>query len=209
MRVILILMNGLRSDGSLTESSELRIKTAAKELREGDSVILSTGYTVNKPPIVDSKGFPILEADVGAIYFSTFAENTPDISIYAETYSRDTIGNIYFSKLLFLDLLCPKEVVIVTSSFHMERVKAVCDLIFRLEEVSYSVGFLAAPNACYAKDVETALFRKEQHSREMVRMLSEKVKSLHEFHKWMCFEHDAYRYDRQPKEISHPLKDAY
>lgn len=94
-------------------------------------VILLSAGTPHRPNYVDTYGFPVLESTSAAEYLRV-VHSVPCRSMWRESTSLDTIGNAYFLRTSYLD---PAEegrfqsLCVITSSFHMQRTRAVFDWI--------------------------------------------------------------------------------
>lgn len=90
-----------------------------------DYVIFSSIFTLNVPQRFDDHGFVVSEAFQTHKYFAETHGSHPG-KVFLENASFDTIGSIYFSLRLILNLeLGASEAIFVTSSFHVLRTRVI------------------------------------------------------------------------------------
>lgn len=208
-RAILTLTNGLETSVKPTESTLLRLEKAASIYRNRDLIITSTGYTINKKPFLDDQGYPVLEAVISARYIRDNFD-IPELDIMAESFSRDTIGNLFFSFQLFVLPLNIPDVNIVTSEFHMPRVQKIMELLSSIfRDYSTSISFVMATNPDHAEAVNDALQEREQNSIIHIEKLKERLQSAEAFTKWFYDEHRAYGYHVDPEPADTIIQKAY
>ncbi len=208
-RVIIALTNGIISKTLPSESTILRLRKVVELYTDSDLIITSTGYTVNKSPVLDENGFPVPEAAVAARYLVNELAVRQD-SILAETLSRDTIGNIFFILELFLLPLGIKNTCIVTSWFHIERVKAIFSWmqeLFNLKEME--VSFEAADNPAFSADTEKAIMERENLSVKNIELLKKRITRRDDFIHWFFTEHKAYSFNFDPQPAAYVIQQAY
>jgi uncharacterized SAM-binding protein YcdF (DUF218 family) len=160
--------------------------------------------------VYDVNGFPVVEAYAGAKYLLSSSSIKRD-HLFTEIISRDTIGNIYFSKVLLLDPLALDHVVIITSAFHMPRVKAISKWIFGMSDQPgrLNVSFLESPDPEYSQDIRSALELREAMSLKKIEKLSKTITSITDFTAWIQREHAAYSFDKESPLIDDTLGKAY
>lgn len=121
--IYIILGGGLQIDGSLPSYVFNRVDYCIQNSCEKDFLIFSSRYSLNTPPKINKHGFPLSEAkQMLELYRSNggISEN-----LYLENASSDTIGSAFFTRILFEWLINNKELCIVTSDFHINRVKLI------------------------------------------------------------------------------------
>ena len=91
--------------------------------------VLSRG-TTHKPPPRDDARFPIDESAASARYL--IKRGVDPSRVLQESWSVDTIGNGAFTRLMHADPRQWKRLHVVTSDFHLPRVKAIFEWIFAL-----------------------------------------------------------------------------
>ena len=127
---ILIPGGGLLNDGSLPPWTVARLEHALSLKDVCRWFILLSGGTVHKPPPLDEGDFPYFESHEMAKFL--VKSGLESARVLTEISSYDTIGNAYFSRLLFTEPLALKKLLIVTSEFHMPRTQAIFEWIFKL-----------------------------------------------------------------------------
>ena len=207
-RAILVLTNGLSLESEASESTKRRLDKAAGIYGLKDCIITSTGYTINKKPFLDKNGYPVLESVVSARYL-VIKYAIAESSIVAESFSRDTIGNIYIAFQLIILPLKIREVVIVTSAYHLERVKEIVDLVQSAFNYPFSIKFESAEDPNFDKEVMSAMREREKQSIKNVQQLKYKLVSAEQFTQWFYAEHDAYNFIKDPKPVNATIQKAY
>lgn len=133
--VIIILGGGIEPDGSLPEIPKLRINKGVELFKNGTAprIIMSGnyGFWLEKEPIRP-------EAEAMEEYALTLG--VPKDAILKEDVSKDTIGNAYFCKLNFLELNNWKNIVVVTSDYHISRTQYIFDKVLG---GNYTIEFVA------------------------------------------------------------------
>ena len=140
---------------------------------------------------MDDRGFPISEADVCAGHLRD--RGVPDDRILIESCSVDTIGNAYFSRVVHADPMGLRRLHIVTSRFHLERTEAVFRWVYGLPPDGYRLSFEAVPDDGIGPAALAARREKERAGLAALRPTIERIRTLPALHRWLFFEHGAYR----------------
>jgi uncharacterized SAM-binding protein YcdF (DUF218 family) len=121
--VIVALGGGITADGEPRSATVARALRAAALYRSGRAqrIVMSGAYGMYDPPP------PLAEATAMAQIAA--AVGVPAASIAAEARSRDTIGNIWFTKPL-LGGPGGQRVIVVTSDWHAARVRYLTRVIW-------------------------------------------------------------------------------
>lgn len=155
-----------------------------------DYLIFSSLFTLNLPQKVDQKGFVVSEAKQTYKYFSS-RYGLDDKRTYLEHSSFDTIGSVYFSLRLILDLnLSVQEVVFVTSSFHLKRTMTILSYLAPLLGVSFDVSVESPPSEAVLDAT-----KREAHELAQVETIKELFKNfitVSDFSRWLYTSHDNY-----------------
>ena len=207
-RAILVLTNGLSSATEASESTKRRLDKAAEIYRLNDLVITSTGYTINKKPFLDKNGYPVLESVVSGRYLM-INHAIAESSLIAESFSRDTIGNIYIAFQLIILPLKIREVVIVTSAYHLERVKEIVDLVQAAFNYPFLIKFEKAVDPSFIEEVMKAMQERELQSIKNVQQLKHKLVSAQQFSQWFFAEHAAYNFKNDHNPVNSIIQKAY
>ena len=125
------MAGGLTSSGKLPSWVLKRVEYAVTSTTANDTLIFSSRYTLNVPPRLSTEGYPICEAKLMLDTYKSMGGKAKDL--YLEAASTDTIGSAVFTRLLFASLLEDKSVLVVSSDFHVERVKCIFKKVFSLQ----------------------------------------------------------------------------
>jgi hypothetical protein len=168
----IILGGGLADDGPPQPWVQNRIDYAIESYRADKRAdkdrkrvrfIFSSGGTTHiglptdmvAPNESGHRCFPTFESAAGGKYLLDALEGEVDSSqVLIETNSYDTIGNALFCLQLFVMPLELKNILVVTSNFHLPRSEAVFKHVFGLGGIELSfqgVVNIVPPGADYAK----------------------------------------------------------
>jgi uncharacterized SAM-binding protein YcdF (DUF218 family) len=121
--VIVALGGGITADGEPRPATVARARRAAALYRSGQAqrIVMSGAYGMYDPSPPRAEATAMAQIAVAA--------GVPAGSITTETLSRDTIGNIWFTKPLLGD---PggRRVIVVTSDWHAARVRYLTQVIW-------------------------------------------------------------------------------
>lgn len=207
-KAILILTNGNSSAAEVSQSTLFRLKKVTELDIEESIIITSTGYTVNKKPFINKEGFPVFESVLAA---HTLVDKLKISSnqIIAETFSRDTIGNFYLSLTSILMPLGINNLIVVSSEFHLNRVKLICNWLCQLFIPNISLEFIAAENPKYNIEIAEAVAQKENEAIVSLSAIIQKISVPQDFVFWFFHEHKAYSHLVFPDAINNILQKAY
>jgi hypothetical protein len=201
--------------GGLTDSGELPPYVIARLDRAlahaaAYFIPLSAG-TTHRPPPLDARGYPVLEALPAARYLRV--HGIPERRILAETFSYDTIGNAFFTRLVHAEPRGLRRLHIVTSAFHMPRTEAIFRWVFGLSPSGgYDLSFEAAADAGISHQGLEHRAAKERASLHQVIALAQRISTLPQLHAWMYTEHAAYAWflrEDAYRPIAGPLAETY
>jgi uncharacterized SAM-binding protein YcdF (DUF218 family) len=121
--VIVALGGGITSDGEPLPVTAARARWAAGLYRSGRArrIVMSGAYGMFDPPP--------LRAEAVAMAQIAVAAGVPEEDIAVETRSRDTIGNIWFTKPMLAERGW-HGVIVVTSGWHVARVRYLTQAIW-------------------------------------------------------------------------------
>jgi hypothetical protein len=185
---IVIPGGGIREGGQVTPWAAARFDCALQRDCGQLFVCLSAGTTHRPPPL--EGGFPVLESVAGARYLVSRGVKAERIRL--ESTSYDTIGNGYLTRLMHADPAGWTRMLVITSSFHMPRTKAIFEWVFGMEPRCCQVEFEAVPDA--GIDAESLRFReaKERNALEAFEPVRARIRTLAELNRWFFVEHKAY-----------------
>jgi hypothetical protein len=193
---ILIPGGGVRDKGELPPWTKKRLDLAIK-INDCDYFITLSAGTTHKSPPLDDEGYPIFESVAAAHYLISHGISSD--RVLAETSSYDTIGNIFFSKVIHVDPLQLKNLLFITSAFHMARTEAICRWIYGLEESSqkYVLEFASVSDEDIELEILEARRTKEKSSLENLLKTAQGIRSTKEFHQWLFNHHNAYAFSKE------------
>lgn len=156
-----------------------------------DSVIYCIGGgTYHKPPTCNKFGHVIHESTSCSNYL---IENGVDCNkIKREWGSYDTIANGFFSFTNFILPLKIKECVLITSEFHMERVKEIFDYFKILFSQDINITYITSENNMDNELLNLRKNREKQSVESFKKNIVDKIKTVDEFIEWFYVEHNAY-----------------
>lgn len=204
---IVVQCGGLTKTGKPHRFVKERLDFAAKFHREEYLFVVGAG-TVNKPPVLDSKGFVIFEADASARYLIKQGVNPK--KIIKERASYDTVGTFHFLRNM-LENTGLRKLLIITSEFHMPRTEMIANFVLRYEPISsfYSLCFQSTPNSGIdASDLEIRI-EKEKKSFDRDQRILEKMRDWKMFSAWLLTRHEAYRSDSLVNPLSGDILASY
>ena len=172
---------------------------AAPEDRKPMVIMLSKG-TPHKHAPYDARGIEITEAAMSANVL-TNNYSIPAEAILEEGLSLETIGNAFFARIIHTDPLGLRRLAIVTSAWHMPRVRAVFEHVYSLPSGAqtgtspgYSLSYIETANdlpedvlAIRSADESKKVSRYSAGSKWRLATLS-----MRELHSWMFHENMAY-----------------
>lgn len=188
---ILIPGGGVREGGLLPSWVQRRLDRAV-QLR-GDAYILTlSAGTPHRPPPLDNSGFPIFESVAAARYL--IDASVPPERILTETHSYDTIGNAFFSRVIHVDPLGLRRLLVITSDFHLPRTRAVFKWIYSLEPktLTYELEFESVPDSSMPPDLFVDRQQKERKSLDDFGVIANRIATMRGCHRWLFTAHDAY-----------------
>ena len=211
--IILVLAGGLTQEGKLHEWVIRRLNLAAQLHKLHQIPILCCGGgTYHKPPFINQDGFVVHESTECVNYLTQ--SGVDKNMIYREWSSYDTIANAFFSLTSFF--LCNpkmKNITVITSEFHMERVTHIFNWVYNLDglyEQQYQIEYLAVPDTGLDESMLKSRRERERKSTENVIQLSNRIKTLNDFSEWLYKEHNAYNNNFLIVEaISNDCKNSY
>ncbi len=160
---IIILAGGINNDGSLPELTKKRVEKGVDLYKEkiASKIILSGnyGFWLDYAKTIP----PRSEAEAMKEYAESLGVSTPDIIM--ERSSKDTIGNAYFTKVDILEKNNWKNIVVVTSLFHLPRTKLIFDTVLGPE---YLIDYVPADDRL-GEEERTARSAGEQKTTELLK----------------------------------------
>lgn len=190
---VIVLGGGVRKNGHLPIWVIRRIRKAIEYKDKTKYFITSSAYTTNKKPVINKMGFPVNESvKMGELLIKSGVSKS---RILTERWSHDTIGNAYFSRLIHIDQLNLKKLLIITSEFHMPRSKAIFEWIFGLNNSffkPYKLDFVSVSDSKINSNIINSRIEKEQRSLKKLFETKNKISNLKQLHQWLFRKHGAY-----------------
>jgi len=189
---ILVPGGGLLQDGSLPPWTIARLENALTYEVDCRFFILLSGGTVHKPPPLNEKGFPFFESHEQAKFLINAGISSD--RVLTEISSYDTIGNAYFARILFAEPLKLKNLLIITSEFHMPRTRAIFDWIFKLPPLvlDFELEFKSSPDRGLPSQARSARVQREKNSLTNLGKTIQEINTFDNFISWLYTEHAAY-----------------
>ncbi|MEM7796882.1 MAG: YdcF family protein [Cyanobacteria bacterium P01_C01_bin.118] len=206
--VILVPGGGVLANGELPLWTRCRLNRAIEQRQDAYIITLSAG-TTHKPPPLDADGYPIFESVAAAKYL--MQQDVEPAKILVETSSYDTIGNVYFSRMIHVEPLKLRRILVITSEFHMVRTKSIFEWVYRLEGLpqDHQLTFETVSDESIDPTVLEARQRKEAKSLQTLLKTASKIHSLKDFHQWLFNKHGAYAMATKPVRISGQALESY
>jgi hypothetical protein len=185
---------------------------------------LSAG-TAHLPQLLSHDGLPIWESTASAAYLMNTLGIDKD-HVFVETSSYDTISNAFFARTLFTDIMGWKNVIVITSEFHMDRTRAIFDWIFGVQDErsnydsSYKLYYVATPDLGLSDE---ALDSRRKHEAKGAANVTENLRpkytTIQKVWKFLNYNHDFYCAEKLVKktessvledcQVTAALKDSY
>lgn len=205
---VLIPGGGVRENGELPLWTRRRLDCAIQKSQGAYVLPLSAG-TTHKPPPVDADGYPIFESVAAAHYL--IQQGMDPETILVETSSYDTIGNVYFSRVIHIEPLNIRRLLVITSEFHMPRTKAIFAWIYALEGLprDYQISFETVSDQGIAPAILKARQQKEKKSLATLLKTASAIHTVRGFHRWLFRDHGAYAMAAQASRASGAILETY
>lgn len=208
-QAVVVVAGGIEDDGTLPAWVTSRLDFAAEEYsRHAENstakpptyIVLSGSATPHKPPPVAKGGFVLHESTAMAEYL--LKNGVPADSILKDTASMDTIGNAYFSLTMHAIPREWKNVLVVTSKFHMGRTRAAFEWVWNLytpedETPFIDMDFVSTPDDGLSDDVVVARLEREAKSEAALRANQQRINNMPDFAEWLYTTHMCYSVGRQ------------
>jgi uncharacterized SAM-binding protein YcdF (DUF218 family) len=187
---ILILGGGINRDGTLPKFVKKRLEKAwgIFKTKKDSKILVSGKYSFLFPKDKLPKK---TEAEAMRDYLLKLG--VPKEKIYLEKKSKDTIGNAYYTKKLYFIPKKEKEAIIVTSDFHLKRVKFIFKKIFGPK---YKLKFVGVPSSIRKK---AKILKRQKELLERAKEILAPMKTgNHNFLKYKLYKLKYYKEKRKP-----------
>lgn len=202
MKVIIILGGGLTTDNKLPtwviDRCSIGIKIYQNDPDNFKFITASGGSYHNKPNVVGN----FIEFESCVISQYLIDHGIPSNKILRESTSYDTVGNMYFIKTTITEPLNYKDLIIITSDFHIKRSKYLANFIFNLGS-SYNIKYIETKTDVDIEILNKRLERENNSLNKFIENMIE-VKTWSEFSIWLFTEHICYKPTLNKKEDFKP-----
>lgn len=209
IKYVFVLAGGQKGDGDVNdfvaERLDKSIELYSSFINEGYECIIVClgGGTYHKKPQLDINGYVVHESSSCAMYL--LKNGVPEQNIYREWSSYDTIANGYYAFSTIIIPLKIKEVYLVTSKFHIERVKVIFNHFNKIFNANIDIKYIKTENYGMSDIALTTRTERERRSKiQFEKNTIDTFDTLEKFTKWLYTEHCAYkgiiRYEIQKNE---------
>ena len=130
------------------------------------------------------------------------------LQIYKEWASYDTIANGYFMFLKFILPFKMKKILVITSEFHMDRVRVILQWMCNIFDSDINIVYKHTDNILDGLDIKCRIEREKKSIESLQKKVIHKVKNLEEFNRWFYTEHKAYASNSELLRENEPVIEA-
>ena len=191
--VVFILAGGFNNKGVINEWVKRRLDYFIKLYNSNNSikcVVCLGGGTYHKSPVLDENNYVIHES-TGLVKY-LLDNGIPKNIIMREWFSYDTIANGYFSYINFTKIRNWKNILVITSDFHLERSKLIFEWIYSLDNTKYNLNFIGVSDKGLDTNIINSRRIREKNSIINLKKVISKINNLESFHIWFHNEHNCY-----------------
>ena len=191
-KCIIVLGGGITPNGGVPEWVKRRLDIALslyKNFSHPKKIICSSGVSFHMKPKI-AKNKIIYDATACAKYLLNHKIKYSDI--YQETTSSDTIGNAYYCFTNFLIPMEIKDVVIITSAFHMKRSKEIFLWMNKIFDSQIKMTFIKASDQGLDPEMLNSRIQRERKSLNNLLNVEKNINNKKELVEWLYQEHNAY-----------------
>jgi hypothetical protein len=190
---IFVLAGGIDSNGFCYPWVIRRLNLAYNIHKSTNKPIFCLGGgSYHVAPILNKNNFAIHESTSCSEYLISLGVE-PNM-IYKEWSSYDTIANGYFGFVNHIIPLGLKNIVLITSEFHIERSKVIFDWMKNIFNCQININYMSITDKDLNKDVINHRIIREKKSKEnLEKNVISKIQNIKSFHKWFFTEHEAYK----------------
>ena len=189
---IFVLAGGIDKSGKCHDFVIYRLNLAFEIHKMIDKPIFCLGGgSYHVPPILNRSGFTIHESTSCSEYL--IALGVKSSMIYKEWSSYDTIANGFFAFSNFIIPLRLKNILIITSEFHMERSRIIFEWMKQVFQQKINITYKSTSNNNIDPDVlQSRIMREKSSSQNLQSIIIPNCNTIDRFHKWFFTEHKAY-----------------
>ncbi|MCK5044336.1 YdcF family protein [Candidatus Parcubacteria bacterium] len=187
---IVVLGGGIARDGNLPKHVKKRIERAWQifKKKKGAPILVCGRYSFLYPKNQLPK-----KTESRAMRDYLISLGVPKKDIYLENESKDTIGNAYYAKKLYFIPRKEKKATIITSEFHLERVKFIFQKIFGK---NYQLKFISLSSSLGSKEKTKVMERQKKLLEKTKAILAEMKSGDHSFLKDKLYKIKYYKEPR-------------
>lgn len=206
---IFVLAGGQIYDGGVNNWVKERLDLCIKinNINPSSIIYCIGGGTYHKQPIHNQYGHVIHESKSCSNYL--IKNNIDSKLIKREWASYDTIANGFFSFTNFIVPLDIKECVLITSHFHIERVKTIFNYFNKLFNKNITIHFIGVENNMDCELLKIREKREKRSNQDFQKNIT-KINTVQKFIDWFYTQHNAYNSDNmQNTNIDEQTKKSY
>ncbi len=208
---IIILGGGIKEDLTLPVWVKFRVQKAIEIAKEQGTkyFILPTGSTPHVPVKLTKDGQPF--SDSKAIAKELLENGIEKEKILMLDFARDTLGEAFFTRILFTDIRNLTKLCIVTSSFQIPRAKHFFQNVFALKPHTqdYQLTFIESENIGIKEEVLRMRKVSEEERIKGSVFNQRDIQTLEDLHAYFCNGHKAYTPFAKQRELSEEEKKSY
>lgn len=194
--ILFILAGGLENSTVLKPWVINRLDTGVELFKTNNInyILCLGGGTNHKKSIIDDNGYNVFESTPMVQYL---IKNGIDRKyLLREWSSYDTIGNAFFSLVNYAKLIKVKNIMIITSTFHIKRTQLIFDWIYGLDkENSYNIKYISCDDSNISPKIIESRKKREEESIKNTKLIIKKINTLEKLFHWFFFEHSCYNTD--------------
>lgn len=209
-QAVFVLAGGLNDNGIVHEWVKRRLDIGLEiaKINKKCKIVCVGGGTYHKPPCMNKYGYVIHESTGCCQYLIHNGLNNK--RILKEWASYDTIANVFFVLSNFVIPRNWKNIIVVTSEFHMPRTKLLFEWIFSLTNKKINIKCISANDSHINDTIINSRIEREKNSVKNVKRLKERFKDMESFHEWLYTEHKCYNSEEYKfKTINKYTKKSY
>lgn len=191
---IFVLAGGFDKNNSIHEWVIRRLNLAYDiyNFNKNIKIICLGGGTYHKPPVMNDQGYVIHESTACAEYLINLG--VPSNNIYKEWGSYDTIANGFFAYTNYILPMNCKNILIITSDFHMPRSKFIFNwIVKKLNDNNINLYYESVTDKGIDSEIINCRTKREKNSLNNLKYkVAPSIKSFSDFHEWMFTHHKVY-----------------
>ena len=197
--------------GGLTDNAENNL-WVLERLKKALTIDGSNNYycigggTYHKPQLLDSSGYVIYESNKMVEFLLN--NNIEKKFIKNEWSSYDTIGNGFFSFINFIIPLKLNNIIVISSKFHMKRVKLIYDYLNNIFNTNINITYIESINNMDRELLSIRSTREEESTKSFMK-ITEQIRNIEDFFKWFYNDHNCYNVKKNISNISGNILSSY